>query len=104
MGSPPIQTLEARRAALVKAAQARKARSEVKSSLRAGTMNINSILTSDNEAIKRMRVLHLLVALPGIGEVRAIAIMERCNISPTRRIQGLGIHQIRDLKKELGCD
>lgn len=102
MGAPPIQSLEARRAALAKAAHARKIRSEVKNALRSGTMSINTILTSDNEAIKRMRVLHLLVALPGIGEVRAVAMMERCNISLTRRIQGLGVHQIRELKNELG--
>jgi len=48
-----------------------------------------------------MRVADLLAAVPGIGKIRAAAIMERRNISPTRRIGGLGVHQLTGLRGEL---
>jgi guanylate kinase len=47
-----------------------------------------------------MRVAELLESLPGYGKIRAQALMERLNISPTRRIQGLGRHQREALLKE----
>jgi guanylate kinase len=50
--------------------------------------------------IAKMRVADLLAALNGVGKIRASAIMERLNISPTRRIQGLGKHQIAALTAE----
>jgi guanylate kinase len=53
-----------------------------------------------NEAIGKMRVAELLESLPGYGKIRAQALMERFNISPTRRIQGLGRHQREALLKE----
>ena len=47
-----------------------------------------------------MRVAELLAAISGVGKIRAQAIMERLDISPTRRIQGLGKHQIASLNSE----
>ena len=44
-----------------------------------------------------MRVAELLEALPGIGKVRAAAIMEQLGIAASRRVRGLGIHQRRAL-------
>jgi guanylate kinase len=57
------------------------------------------IATSD-EAIAKMRVLELIESIPGMGKVRAKAVMERLNISPTRRVQGLGRHQVDSLIEE----
>jgi len=48
-----------------------------------------------------MKVLDLLKSVPGVGAIRAEAIMERAAISQTRRIGGLGKHQISALRKEL---
>ena len=47
-----------------------------------------------------MRVAELLAAISGVGKIRAQAIMERLDISPTRRIQGLGKHQVASLNSE----
>ena len=47
-----------------------------------------------------MRVKELLESLSGVGKVRAQSLMERLNISPTRRIQGLGRLQIKQLREE----
>lgn len=102
MGAPPVLSLEERRAALAKAAEARKIRADIKAAIRTGSMSILEIINSDHPAVKRMRVHSLLIALPGVGDVRAMAIMERCNISHSRRIQGLGIHQRGELLRELG--
>jgi len=42
----------------------------------------------------------LLESLPGYGKIRAQAVMEKFEISPTRRVQGLGRHQRASLLKE----
>ena len=47
-----------------------------------------------------MRVKELLESLSGVGKVRAQSLMERLNISPSRRIQGLGRLQIKQLRQE----
>ena len=35
----------------------------------------------------------MLEALPGVGKVRATKLMEKLEISPTRRVRGLGAKQ-----------
>jgi ribosomal protein S13 len=44
-----------------------------------------------------MKVSALLEALPGIGKIRAQQIMAEVGISPTRRVRGLGTHQVAAL-------
>jgi len=44
----------------------------------------------------------LLESLPGVGKVRAQQLMERLNISETRRVRGLGSNQIAALEREFG--
>jgi len=102
MVKPPILTAEQRAAALVKAMEARKRRAEVKAKVRSGEFSIDAVLeiANNEESIAKMRVRELLEAVSGVGNVRALALMERLNISPTRRIAGLGRHQIRDLRRE----
>jgi ribosomal protein S13 len=48
-----------------------------------------------------MRVKELLQALPGFGEIRAAAILERAGISTARRVQGVGRSQYESLRKIL---
>lgn len=102
MGAPPILTAEQRAAALAKAAQSRKRRAEVKGKIKRGEFSIDTVLeiAANEEAIAKMRVRELLEALTGVGKVRATSLMERLKISPTRRIGGLGRHQIKELRNE----
>ena len=102
MGAPPILTAEERTAALLKAAASRKRRAEVKAKVKTGEFSIDAVLeiASNEDAIAKMRVRELLEALTGVGKVRASSLMERLNISPTRRIGGLGRHQIKELRNE----
>ncbi len=102
MGAPPILTAEERAAALLKASQSRKRRADVKSKIKSGEFSIDTVLeiAANEDAVAKMRVRELLEALSGVGKVRASALMERLNISPTRRIAGLGRHQIKELRNE----
>jgi guanylate kinase len=88
-------------AALATAAQFRKERAEVKSSIARSEITIFDAINDHRESIRRMRVLDLLAAVPGVGKSRAANIMERRAISRTRRIGGLGPLQLMALRKEL---
>ena len=102
MGLPPQLTPEQRQQALLKAAISRKRRAEVKIKIKNGEFSVDTILdiAKTEEAVARMRVKELLESLSGVGKVRAQSLMERLNISPTRRIQGLGRLQIKQLREE----
>ena len=102
MGLPPQLTSEQRQQALLKAAASRKRRSEVKIKIKSGEFSVDTILemAKTDDAVARMRVKELLESLSGVGRVRAQSLMERLDISPTRRIQGLGRLQIKQLREE----
>ncbi|MBT1003739.1 DNA-binding protein [Paenarthrobacter sp. DKR-5] len=93
-----------RSAALEKAAAARTARAQVKNKLKDGSVTVAEVLEAgkDEEAIGRLKVSELLEALPGVGKVRATAIMSEVGIAPTRRVRGLGVHQRKALVDHLG--
>ena len=105
MPTPPILTPEERAAALAKASFARKRRAEVKMSIKTGVLDIQGVyqLSQSDEAISKMRVAEMLESITGVGKIRALAIMERLNISPTRRIKGLGSHQLKNLLSEFSA-
>ncbi len=92
-------TPQERADALHKAAAARVARAAAKERLKSGELSIADLLRAGetDDAIARLRVVELLEALPGIGQVRAAAIMDRLGIAASRRVRGLGIHQRRAL-------
>jgi hypothetical protein len=102
---PPL-TPEQRQAALDKAAASRRERAEVKNRLKHSGASIVEVLQQgrDNEVIAKMRVVDLLRAMPGLGTVRARQLMERLNISESRRVRGLGANQIAALEREFGPD
>ena len=102
MGAPPQLSAEARMAALAKAAQYRKRRAEIKAKVKLGEFSIDTVLeiAANEDAVGKMRVRELLEALTGVGKVRAGVLMQRLNISPNRRIAGLGRHQIKELRNE----
>jgi hypothetical protein len=98
---PPL-TPEQRAAALEKAAAARKARAEIKERLKRSGASINEVLTQGetDDVVGKMRVSAVLEAMPGVGKARAQRIMERLEISPTRRVRGLGAKQRSALERE----
>lgn len=103
MALPPL-TPEQRQAALDKAAASRRERAAVKNRLKHSGASLVEVLEQgqDNEVIAKMRVVDLLQSMPGVGKVRARQIMERLNISESRRVRGLGANQVAALEREFG--
>src|ERR1041384_4837950 len=68
----PTLTPEQRAEALAKAAEARKARSELLASIKAGTTTIDKVLAKakDDKTIGKTKVKQLLMAVPGLGAVK----------------------------------
>jgi guanylate kinase len=102
MGLPPQLSAEERSAALDKAKHSRQIRAAIKAKVKTGDLTLADVFKqADSDlVVGKMRVADLLAALNGVGKIRASAIMDRLNISPTRRIQGLGKHQIAALIAE----
>jgi len=98
----PSLTPEQRAAALEKAAAARKARAELKVRLKSSGTSLDEVLAdgSSDEVVGKMKVVAVLEAMPGVGKVRAQRIMERLEISPSRRVRGLGAKQREALVRE----
>ncbi len=86
---------EDRAKARAKALVSRTRRAEVKNSFGQGELPIAELLelARSDEAVGRLRVADLLESVPGIGSVRAAALMERIGISANRRLRGLGRKQ-----------
>ncbi len=90
----PTLTEEQRKEALAKAAEARRKRAELKEKLKSGEVTLPDVLDSKgDDIIGKMKVSAVLEALPGVGKVRARKIMEKLDISSTRRVRGLGAKQ-----------
>ncbi len=98
MSLKPLTDFERTRAR-EKAAAARSIRAELKVRLKSGKTSVADVIAGDckDDAVDRLRVCDLLRALPGVGSVRAAAIMEEVGIASTRRVRGLGIHQRKAL-------
>lgn len=103
MALPPL-TPEQRAAALQKAAAARRTRAALKVRLKSSGTSLRDVLADGDtdEVIGKMKVVAVLEAMPGVGKVRAQKIMERLEISPSRRVRGLGSKQRRALVQEFG--
>lgn len=100
----PQLTDEQRSAALAKAAAARKVRAELKERLKRGGTTLKQVLidAQKDEALAKLKVSALLEALPGVGKVRAAALMDQFDIAASRRIRGLGERQRKALLDEFG--
>ncbi len=102
----PELTPEQRQAALDKAAASRRERAEVKNRLKNSGGSIIEVIHEGqhNEVVGKMRVVDLLQSMPGLGKVRAKALMERLSIAESRRVRGLGVKQIAALEREFSAD
>jgi hypothetical protein len=103
MPLPPQLSPDQRQAALEKAAAARRLRAELKEKLKMGSTNLQELfdMAEHDEIVGKMKVLSVLESLPGLGKVKARRLLEECEISETRRIQGLGVNQRRKLFERL---
>ena len=102
MPAPPKLTDAQRRAALEKAAEARRVRAELKALIKMGSRTITDVLdlADTNEIVSRTKVLAVLESMPKIGKVKARKIMREIGIAESRRLRGLGDQQRAELISE----
>ena len=102
MALPPRLSDEERNRALEIAKASRQERAQFKNKLNKGEITLAQLLDAAERspALAKMRVLELLESIPGYGKIRAQSLMEKYEISSTRRIQGLGRHQRQSLLRE----
>ena len=101
MALPPL-TPEQRAAALEKAAAARRARAALKVRLKTSGTSLADVLSDGekDDVVGKMKVVAVLEAMPGVGKVKAQKIMESLDISPSRRVRGLGAKQREALQRQ----
>ena len=87
----PEMTDEQRKAALERAAEARRERTEFKGLVKTGEISLADALADDRA--QRIRVHEFLMCIPGIGKAKADDIMRKLGIAENRRVQGLGSRQ-----------
>ena len=99
----PVLTNEQRLAASAKAVQVRTKRAELRRQLKESKISFNEVLSvsDSDEIVSGMRVITILESLPGIGKIKASALMETCDIALSRRMKGLGSTQAQKLKSAL---
>ena len=103
MAEPFLISDEVRRAALVKAAEVRRERAELRRQLKAGDISLSELLDRlDDDTVGKMKVLSVLESLPGVGKVKARRAMEGIGISESRRLRGLGSRQSAQLLESFG--
>ncbi len=98
----PSLTPEQRAAALEKAAEARRVRAALKVKLKSSGTSLADVLArgETDDVVGKMKVANVLESLPGVGRVRARKLMERLDISESRRMRGLGAKQKENLLTE----
>jgi GNAT superfamily N-acetyltransferase len=98
----PNLSAEDRARALQKAAEARQKRAAIRARIKAGEMSFADVISkADDPVIGRMKVSTLLESLPGFGKAKAAKTMAELDISPSRRVQGLGARQLEHLMARL---
>lgn len=104
MGMPPLNA-EQRQEALRKARDVRSRRRAFKDRMEAGDQAIAAAiaLARSDEALAGIRTVDLLQSMPGIGPRKAEAIMAEIGIAPSRRLRGLGEHQVASLIERLSA-
>ncbi len=104
MAGLPQLTDEQRRAALAKAAEARRVRAEIKNRLKMGSLSLPELLeqADDDIILAKMKVLAVLESLPKLGKVKARRTMDEVGISDSRRLRGLGNQQRAELVSRFG--
>jgi hypothetical protein len=93
----PTLTPEQRADALAKAQAARKKRSELLASVKAGKTSIAQVLAKTDDITKKTKVAQVIKAMPGYGPAKAAAVMEEAGIDDNRRVGGLGDQQRKKL-------
>lgn len=101
----PTLSPEARQAALEKAAEARKARAELKTNLKMRSITFAEVLklAESDDVVGKTKVLAVLEALPGVGKVKARRTLDEIGIAENRTLRGIGDQQKAKLLEAFGA-
>ncbi len=89
---PEVDRKAANRAAI----EARRARASIKQRLRTGELSPMKALAdagTEGSVAATLRVTEFLQTFPAVGEIKAARLLDELQISPRKRLGGLGVHQ-----------
>ncbi|MFN2612177.1 MAG: integration host factor, actinobacterial type [Solirubrobacterales bacterium] len=99
--SAPKRSLDQRMEALRRANGIRTQRAKLKRDLKAGRVNIRTLLLDPPEYVETAKVFDMLLAVPKYGRVKTNRILNQCRISPSKTIGGLSERQRKELVTQL---
>lgn len=107
----PQLTPEQRAQALDAARVARTVRAALLKQLKTGEVTLTELLARAQDPadehkviIGKTKVVAVVLALPGVGKIRAAELMSSIDVSESRRVQGLGAAQRKALLAAVGQD
>ena len=93
----PLRSLDQRMEALRRANEIRVKRAKLKKGLKAGTVQIETILRNPPEYVETAKVFDILMAVPKFGRVKAARFLNQCRISQSKTVGGLSDRQRAEL-------
>jgi hypothetical protein len=93
MTAAPERSLQQRLDALAGANSIRTYRKELKRDLHDTRVDADGVLVAADPRIATMRIWDLLLAVPGMGNVRVAKILRECVVSPSKTVGGLSPRQ-----------
>lgn len=100
----PERTSDERRDALEEANRVRFARADAKRDLKSGELPIHDLLMDPSLELKGAKVEEMLLAMRGVGRIKANRIMRESGISRSKTLVGLTHGQRDRLIRALGCE
>ena len=93
----PLRSLDQRMDALRRANEIRVRRAQLKKDLKAGTVQIEAVLSDPPEYVETAKVIDILMAVPKFGRVKAARFLNQCRISQSKTVGGLSERQRAEL-------
>ena len=93
----PLRSLDQRMEALRRANEIRVRRAQLKKELKAGSVQIESVLQDQPDYVETAKVIDILMAVPKFGRVKAARFLNQCRISQSKTVGGLSERQRSEL-------
>jgi hypothetical protein len=93
----PLRSLDQRMDALRRANEIRVRRAQLKKDLKAGSVQIEEILSTPPQYVETAKVVDILMAVPKFGRVKAARFLNQCRISQSKTVGGLSERQRTEL-------
>lgn len=84
----PERSMQQRMDALARANEVRVHRAQIKRAVKAGRICVVDLLV-DPSGLETMKILELMLAVPGYARVKANKALRQCEVSPSKTLGGL---------------